>query len=578
MTNTIRVDRDVPAEMRDGVILRGDVYRPADNEKHPAIVVRTPYNKAMARNSDYLTALDGALAGYAVIVQDIRGRFTSDGDFSPAQAETLDGYDTIEWAAAEPWCDGNVGMMGGSYLGRNQWHAAVEAPPHLKAIAPAICTAGPLSDTRLTGPIDFEQSISWFASAMAIDMLDRQERQGKDVTKAREMVMRALFNPEEAYNHLPVKDIPHFQFEGLSAALLTRMSDEVSSYIKSEEELSWAYDRVTVPCFHSGGWYDIFVNSLFKNFNGMREKGATGTAREGQYLICGPWVHGSSLTPFAGGRHFGPVAGGAAAFMKERHLMFFDKYLRGIESERPMPAVRYFVMGLNRWKRSEAWPLPETDWQRFFLHSKGGANSATGDGSLDREQQGTEPHDVFTYDPRFPVPTVGGNLLPSGSLVPGPFDQTSVERRSDVLCYTTDELKQDIEISGPLSLHLCAASSAGDTDFTVKLVDVFPNGAAYNVAEGCVRARYRKSILQPEPIDPGKAYEYDIALSATSNMFKKGHRIRIDISSSNFPRIDRNMNTGNPFGVDKEGTPAVQTIFHQVGSLSYIDMPVTPGD
>lgn len=576
MTHTIRVDRDVPAEMRDGVILRSDVFRPADDEKHPAIVVRTPYSKAMSRNSDYLTALDGALAGYGVIVQDIRGRFASDGDFSPMQAETLDGYDTVEWAAAESWCDGNVGMMGGSYLGRNQWHAATEAPPHLKAMAPSICTGGPLSDTRLSGPIDFEQNISWFASAMALDMLARQEQRGRDVTEAREMVIRALFNFEEVYTHLPVKDIPHFQFEGLSEALISRMSDEVSNYIKSEDELTWDYDRVTVPCFHSGGWFDIFVNSLFKNFNAMHERGGSELARKGQYLICGPWVHGSSLTAYSGGRHFGPVASGAAAFMKERHLMFFDKYLRGIDSERRMPPVRYFVMGLNRWKHADAWPLPQTDWQRFFLHSKGRANSATGDGSLSRESSNGEPPDVFTYDPRFPVPTVGGNILPSGSLVPGPFDQAGVEKRYDVLCYTTDELREDIEITGPLSLHLFAASSARDTDFTAKLVDVFPDGSAYNVSEGCIRARYRKSILQPAMINPGEIYEYEISLSATSNMFKKGHRIRIDVSSSNFPRIDRNMNTGNPFGEDAEGIAAVQRVFHQADAPSYIDMPVIP--
>jgi len=574
MTHSIRIDRDVAAEMRDGVILRGDVYRPDDSEKHPAIVLRTPYNKALSGNSDYLTAIDGALAGYGVIVQDIRGRFASEGEFSPMQAEGLDGYDAVEWAANEPWCDGNVGMMGGSYLGRNQWHAAMAAPPHLKAMAPAICTSGPLSDTRLSGPIDLEQNISWFTSAMAIDILARMEHQGKDVSEARGMIYQALFNFEEVYTHLPLKGIPHFQYEGLSEAFMTRMSEEVTNYMESADGLSWSYERVAVPCLHVGGWYDIFVNSLFNNFNGMRNTGGSESARGGQYLMCGPWVHGSSLPAYAGALHFGPVASGPAALLKERYLTFFDRHLRGIDTEHHLPAVRYFVMGLNRWKNADTWPLPQTDWQRFHLHSHGQANTAEGDGLLSREAPAAEPPDTFTYDPRLPVPTLGGNILPSGSLVPGPLDQTPVEKRTDVLCYTTEELAADLEVTGPLALHLFATTSVRDTDFTAKLVDVHPSGAAYNVAEGCIRARYRKSIMEPDFVDPGEVYEYSIHLSATSNLFKRGHRIRIDVSSSNFPRIDRNMNTGNPFGEDAEGVPATQTILHQPEYPSYIDMPV----
>jgi len=573
MVESIRVDRDVPMTMRDGVVLRADIYRPDDSEKHPAILTRTPYSKLQGGNSDYLSAVHAAFAGYAFVIQDTRGRFASEGEFMPGAAEGPDGYDTVEAVAAEPWCDGNVGMFGGSYLGRNQWQAALEDPPHLKAIAPSITTSGPLSDSRMGGPMDLEQSISWF-TGMAIDMLDRMSKQGKDISKAREMLDRARFNPSEVYNYLPLKEVPHFQVEGLSEAYGVRMTDSLPPNVNSEEDLHWAYHKVKVPCFHASGWYDLFTGGLFINFLGMRQEGGSELAREGQYLLCGPWAH-ADLLAYVGGLHFGPAGSGLATFVMERHITFFDKYLRGIEG-RPMSAVRYFVMGRNRWRNADTWPLPQTEWQRFFLHSKGRANTAAGDGLLSRNDPVLEPADIFVYDPRFPVPTVGGRILPTGSLVPGPFDQTPVEKRSDVLCYTTPEFGEDIEVTGPLKLHLFVATSAKDTDFVAKLIDVYPDGSAYNVSEGCIRARCRKSVLQPEFVNPGEVYEYVIDLAATSIVFGRGHRIRIDITSSNFPRIDRNMNTGNPFGEDVEGVPAVQTIYHQPDYPSCIDLPVIP--
>jgi len=574
MVSSIRVDRDIPMQMRDGVTLRADVYRPDDSEKHPAIVVRTPYSKALGGDSDFLSAVRAAFEGFAFVMQDTRGRFASEGEFMPGAPEGLDGYDTIEAVAAEPWCDGNVGTFGGSYLGRNQWQAAIEDPPHLKAIAPQITTSGPLSDSQLGGPVDLEQSISWF-TAMAIDMLERLRRQGQDVTKAREMLDRARFNLSEVYNYLPLKDVPHFQFEGLAEASRVRLTDALPPGLKTEEDLHWPYQKVKVPCFHAAGWYDLFTGSLFKNFLGMREHGGSELAREGQYVLCGPWAHGGNLLAYVGGLHFGPAGASLATFTMERHLAFFNRYLRGIEGRRMAP-VRYFVMGTNRWRNAETWPLPETEWQRFFLRSRGRANTAAGDGRLSRDAPGAEPADVYVYDPRFPVPTVGGRVLPTGSLVPGPFDQSRIEKRSDVLCYTTPELTEELEVTGPLMLHLFASTSARDTDFTARLIDVHPDGSAYNVSEGCIRARCRKSVLHPEPVTPGEVYEFVIDLAATSIVFGRGHRIRIDVSSSNFPRIDRNMNTGNPFGEDTEGIPAVQTVYHQPEYASYIELPVIP--
>ena len=575
MTDSIRIDKNIPLTMRDGVVLRADVYRPDDNEKYPAIILRTPYSKEGTGAGDYFSAVPAAQAGYAVVIQDTRGRFTSDGEFTAMMPEGEDGYDTVEAVAAEPWCDGNVGMTGGSYLGRNQWQTAVEAPPHLKAMAPSICTAGPISDTQMGGMVALDQNISWYA-AMTIDMLEKMRKQGKDITEAREMVVQAMFNVKEVCEFLPLNEIPHFQFEGLSEGFSKRVGDTALAGLEAEKDLYWAYEKVEVPCLNVSGWYDLFGSSLFTNFVNMREKGATERAREGQHVFCGPWGHGPA-SAYVGDLHFGPVGSAVAALAMPRHITFFNKYLKGIEpNPRHLPPVRYFVMGRNRWQSADDWPLPQTEYHRFFLHSKGRANSTAGNGFLSREEPGHEPPDLFLYDPMNPVPTRGGRNLPSGSLVIGPLDQSNIERRDDVLCYTTPELREELEVTGPLKLHLFAATSAKDTDFMAKLVDVYPDGSAYNVAEGGIRARYRKSILEPDPITPDEVYEYIIDMGATGIEFGQGHRIRIDITSSNFPRIDRNLNTGNPFGVDAEGVPAIQTILHNPDYLSYIDLPVIP--
>ncbi len=575
MTGSIRVDKDLQFEMRDGVVLRCDVYRPDDAAKHPAIVIRTPYNKSPAiRGGGFLSPVEAAFAGYAVVIQDTRGRFASDGDWTSEVPEDTDGYDTVESVAAAAWCDGNVGTSGASYMARLQWETALLGPPHLKAISPAVGHASPLvQEVRMSGATELELIVGWLAE-MADDTIDRMEREGRDVSEMRRMIARAQLDVEEVCYHLPLKDAPHFQFEGLSERFAGLFkADSALDRLASEDDLFWDYGKIIVPCFHSGGWYDIFAGSGFQNFLGMRAKGGTEAARESQHLLYGPWSH-AALQPFNGGLHFGPVASGVAALVHEAHLAFFDRYLRGIEAD--IPAVRYFVMGRDLWQSAESWPLPQTEWRRLFLHSRGKANTAAGDGLLSWDEPGAQPADVFVYDPALPVPTLGGRTLPSGRLVPGPFDQTPLERRQDVLCYTTPEFNEDLEVTGPLVLHLFAATSAKDTDFMVKLVDVHPNGAAYDIAEGLIRARYRESPLHPKAITPGEVIEYRIDLASTSILFRQGHRIRIDVTSSNFPRVDRNMNTGNAFGVDAAGVTATQTIHHRTGQASYIDLPVIP--
>ena len=476
MSQSIRVDRDIPMKMRDGITLQADVYRPDDKERHPAIVVRTPYSKIPSAPSDFLSPVEAAFAGYAMVIQDTRGRFASEGEFFPGRSEGQDGYDTIENIAAESWCDGNVGMVGASYLGRNQWDAAMEAPPHLKAIAPHVIGAGWVSESGMSGVKELETGISWFAT-MALDMIGKMARQGKDVSKMLENVRYAMSHFEEVCNFLPLKDIPYFKFEGLQEGFMRRFSDDFLKGKKSEEELLWAYEQIKVPCLQSAGWYDMSVAHIFLNFFKMKKKGGSPLAREGQHMIMGPWVHGSRLRNFIGALNFGAYGSGAGAFMIDRHIAFFDKYLKGIDSKYLVP-IRYFVMGRNRWKNAETWPLPETQWQRLFLHSRGHANTAAGDGVLSREEPGRESPDIFVYNPLDPVPTRGGRLNPDLNQAAGPQDQTIVEKRNDVLCFTTPELNEELEITGPLKLHLFAATSTVDTDFFVKLVDVHPNGLA----------------------------------------------------------------------------------------------------
>ena len=572
MADSIRIDHDVPMKTRDGVTLRADVFRPDDDNRHPAILSRTPYDKRLSWNGDFLGAVQAARAGYAFVIQDTRGRFASEGDFLPGMPEGKDGYDAVEWVAAEPWCDGNVGMAGGSYLGRIQWQTALEQPPSLRAIAPAIISSGPLSEFRLAGVLDFEANVSWFA-LMAVEMTNRLEQQGRDVSQVRQSITRARENLDEVLEFLPFKDVPHFDFEGIREGFQVRNSAELPPGFSSSD-IAWDFSRVTVPCFHAGGWYDIYCGSLFTSFNLMRQQGGSERARNGQHAFCGPWVHGAQLPSFSGGLHFGPTANAAGAFTQARHLAFFDRYLRGRDIE--IPPVRYFVMGANEWHNADQWPLPGTEWTRFFLHSRGNARTAAGDGTLGREAPASEPPDRYLYDPRFPTPTTGGRLLPTGKSAPGPLDQVHVEGRSDVLCYTTPELTADLEVTGPVRLHLFASTSAADTDFIAKLVDVYPGGAAYNVAEGVIRTRYREGILSPQPVEAGSVYEFVIDLASVSNVFRAGHRLRLDVTSSNFPRVDRNMNTGNPFGEDAEGIPAVQAVYHDGQFASYVELPVIP--
>ncbi len=578
MTYSIRFDKGVPIEVRDGTLLRADVYRPDDKEKYPAILTRTPYHRQMVYDFSFLPVLDAVLAGYAIVIENQRGTFDSGGKHGLGDIsltfEGADGYDTVEWIASQPWCDGNVGTAGGSYMGMNQWITARENPPHLKAMTPWISGSGGTEPSRNNGIVNLGVALNWIIK-MAVEIAGWQEQQGKDVSRIRKLLEQAVASPEQVYNFLPLKAVPHFNFEGIEEVWTSRILNTSQDTPEYFEKNRTPYEKVTVPCFHVSGWYDFYPSGTFGHFQNMREKGGSELARRSQHILMGPWLHlGPSFGGDTSALGFGISASMRGSQLGEYNIAFFNKYLRGMEVS--LPSVRYFVMGKNVWRNADDWPLPQTKWQRFFLHSKGHANSSAGDGLLSRDEPGSELPDTFIYNPHFPVPTTGcRGHLQLVRYAPSPQEQSPIERRDDVLCYTTPELREDVEVTGPLKLHLFAATSARDTDFTAKLVDVYPDGRAYNVTcDGIIRARYRKSLFEPEFVTPGEVNEYVINLEAVSQLFRKGHSIRIDVSSSSFPEYDRNMNTGNDVGEDAQGIPAMQSIYHQSAYPSYIDLPV----
>lgn len=567
---SIQIQTDVPFEMRDGTLLRADVYKPEGAGRFPVILIRTPYNKT-GFNQGLVNPLAMAQAGYAVVVQDIRGRYASDGVWERHrmfEVEALDGYDTVEQIAVQPWSSGHVGLAGGSYLTAMQWITAMASPPHLKAFSPYIGDIG----TNIAPPPE-TGAVSFYSAANALpltaaDLVDKLEQQGEDVTELRQHLDHALRDPYWVINYLPFKEIPLAQFEPIRLMLEQRLHPPTKEEILQRKR----YENIRIPGMHIGGWFDQLEQAIVNNYLKVKEFGGSERAKTSQHLMIGPWDHGS-VRSFLGNMEFGPASANESEL--RRHIIqFYDRYL--LEQEVDIPAVRYFVMGRNEWRTADSWPLPETQWQSWYFHSSGRANTSQGDGLLSREAPSIEPADTFFYNPLQPVPTVGGKLLAMGGMVPGPVDQTVIERREDILCYSTSELREDLEVTGPLQMILYASTTAKDTDFTAKLTDVQPDGRSLLIAEGIQRAKYRNWNHEAIPIEPGAVTKYTINLGNTSHVFRKGHRIRIHVSSSNFPLFDRNMNTGHSIGEDAVGVVAEQTIYHDSNYPSHIELPVIP--
>jgi len=561
----VTIEHGAAVKMRDGVVLRADVYRPKGEGKFPVLLERTPYD----RRGGVDFGLRAAARGYAVIFQDVRGRYASEGEWYTFKHESEDGYDTVEWAAALPYSNGKVGMFGGSYVGATQMLTAIAAPPHLAGVFPVV-TASNYHDgwTYQGGAFELWFNSSW-TTGLAQDTLNR--RVGREQNPVPQWVWK-----------LPLTSYPvlNADMENLAPYYLDWLAHPTYDDYWKRLSIEDQHAKIQVPAYHLGGWYDIFVGGTLRNYAGIKARGGSDTARRGQRLLIGPWFHG----PFngkTGELDFGPAARGAEGKSfdtDELILRWYDYVLKGIASgvEREKP-VKIFVMGENAWREEDDWPLARAKSTRYYLHSSSSANSLLGDGMLDTEAPQTETPDHFVYNPTEPVPTRGGGLCcDNDRLASGAFDQRPNEARGDVLVFTTPAFHQDFEVTGPVSLELYASSSAVDTDFTGKLVDVWPNGFAQNLTDGILRARYRNSREKPEFINPGEVYKFTIDLWATSNVFKAGHKLRLEVSSSNFPRFDRNLNTGEPAGSSTRLVKATNTIYHDRDHPSALILPVIP--
>jgi putative CocE/NonD family hydrolase len=564
----IITEHSVEMKTRDGVTLRADIYRPAAQGKYPTLLQRTPYNKDNA--ADF--GRRAAAQGYVVVVQDVRGRYTSEGEWYVFRHESEDGYDAVEWAAALPNSNGKVGMFGGSYVGATQMLAAIAHPPHLAGICPVVTSSNYHESWTYQGGA-FEQwfNESW-TSGLAQDTLSRLIR---DNTNAR---LGASTLP---LNNYPVFNVPMPQDPAsLTGTLAPYFLDWLAhpTYDDYWEKLSIEenFDKIQVPSLTIAAWYDIFQGGSLRNYIGMRDHAGNEAARKNQRLYVSIGGHAGS------GRKIGDTDFGPAAEQyddSEITLHWYNYLFKGEQNEYANAArpVHLFVMGKNEWRDEASWPLKRAKETRYSLASNGNANTAAGDGTLATTAQKGKP-DTYIYDPANPVPTTGGPLCcDAGHLPAGPRDQKAVEARPDVLVYSTEALAEDLEVTGPVTLDLYAKTSAADTDFTAKLVDVAPDGVAHNLTEGILRARYRESTkAAPKPITPNQVYEYKIDLWSTSNVFLKGHKIRLEVSSSNFPRFDRNLNTGKDSASDATMVKATNTILHDSEHPSALILPVIP--
>lgn len=562
----VRVEHGVAMKTRDGVTLRADIYRPAGEGNFPVLLQRTPYNKDN-------TAAFGRLAasrGFMVVTQDVRGRYSSEGEWYPFKHESEDGVDAVEWAATLPHSDGRVGMFGGSYVGATQMLAAIGHPQHLSGICPVVTASNYHENwTYVGGALAQWFDESW-TSGLAQDTLNRMVNQGTNAM---------IGSTTLPLSHYPLFNVSLDSGTIITGKLAPYFLDWLDHPSYDDYWRQWAidehYNQIQVPALTIAAWYDLFQGGSLRNYVGLRDHAATDLARRNQRLIITVGGHAGNERKI-GQVDFGPAT--SEYNEDEITLRWYEYLFKGAQNEfaDASKPVRFFVMGENQWHSEAAWPIKRA-WQvRYYLHGSH-ANSASGNGLLNTVAAVKEAPDSFTYDPANPVPTVGGPLCCDGAhLAPGPFDQSQVETRRDVLVYSTAPLDEAIEVTGPVSLEFYAKSSAVDTDFTAKLVDVWPNGFAQNLTEGIIRARYRESKEEARLMQPGKVYQFKIDLWSTSNLFQKGHRIRLEISSSNFPRFDRNLNTGKPAASDALFVKATNTILHDNAHPSALILPVVP--
>ena len=585
----VRLEASVMVPMRDGVKLSTDLYIPEGaGEKLPVIVMRTPYDKSATTNWNFRSKKSVAYffagQGYVVAVQDTRGRFESDGEYTVSASDSNDGYDTVSWAATQPWSDGKVATYGCSYLGEDQIEAAKLRNPHLTAMIPQSDGGSDRYFGIINGGvIELAAGFGWFrgAGSKVFAKLPSQLSHAQFVDSVKYFNLAPVLpsiDYEASWKSLPLIDMvkkagaPPTDWEDFVSHEPADPWWEKFGYVKKT-------DHFDAPALSVGSWYDIDVGDALNIYGLLSKNGDSARARENQFIIISPTAHCLSELAtehtIVGKRDLGD----ARFDYYGTYLRWFDHWLKGIDNGvTKMPKVQVYVMGKNQWRGENEWPLARTQFTRYYFHSNGNANSRVGDGTLSTQAPGNETPDHFVYDPASPVRTLGGPICCTGAAdaSPGAFDQSDIEMRSDVLVYTTPAFQQGIEVTGPLQVVLYVSSSARDTDFTAKLVDVYPDSTAYNVQDGIQRSRYREGYEKKTWMAPGEVYEVKIDLQVTSNYFGPGHRIRVEISSSNFPRFDRNLNTGGNNYDEVKWAVANNTVHHSGVHASYILLPVIP--
>ncbi|MEE4362103.1 MAG: CocE/NonD family hydrolase [Pseudomonadales bacterium] len=542
--DTLSVRYHVMVPMRDSVRLATDVYLPGDDGPYPTLFVRDMYGNGSAgvrqRYARWATA-----NGYAFVIQNVRGRFDSEGHWYPYFQEIADGGDTISWIADQPWSNGKVGMFGTSYLASVQWLAALNAQPELVAIAPAM------------SPGNYYRDVAYPGGAFSL-----LSRAGWGMGVAAYRTNGGFpIRWEEEIDHLPLEtlgpslgfDVRHFQ---------DWLAHPTYDAYWRPLDLEARADEMRVPALNIGGWYDVFLRSTIGSYVTMRKEAMTQEARDGQRLIIGPWPHGWNQSTTTGEVDFGADALIDAEGIQ---LAWFDHWLKG----KPLPEmapVRIFVMGANEWRDEQDWPLERTEYTPWYLHAGGG---------LGPEPPAADAEPMrYRYDPANPVPTLGGNIM--RPTLRGAFDQTPLDDREDVLRFVSEPVEGPMEITGPVRAVLYAASSAPDTDFMAKLIVVKPDGRAINLVDGVLRARFREGFEREVFLEPGEVTRFDIDLWATSYRLSAGDRLRVDVTSSNYPRLARNLNTGAPFAKTSAMKVARQTVHMSEGQASHVVLPIIP--
>ena len=574
----VLVQQDVPAKMRDGTTLMANVYRPVEGGPYPVLLTRTPYGKDQPFNATYFDPVKAARNGYIVVVQDVRGRYASEGGkFTPFVKEYEDGYDSVEWAAKLSNSDGRVGMFGLSYFGKTQWHAAVMQPPALASMVPGTTWGNHLNGVNMRGGAqEVGLNQSWSQTGLALNVLFRKYRDDPEQLGQKLPSLVGSIDTLLAgggYDVLPLTNLP--DPDGLVPFARGGFARSVDDPAWEYLNIDGKYDHVQASTFHIGGWYDCFIGETLRQYEAMREQAEQRGLRSPRLLV-GPWTHGM-FGSTVGELDFGVGSTGLfldySGNLTDRHLQWFDETLKGESTLESTPAVEIFIMGENRWRGYDEWPVPSAREEQWYLREGGG---------LSRENPSQSPPDEYDYDPEDPVPTLGGAVLLPPILGSGPRDQRSIEERPDVLTYTSEVLQESYTALGPVHATLYAASSAPDTDFVVRLVDVYPDGRAILVTDGIIRASARESYpapgiiepVEPSLIEPSEVYEYTIDLWATGLSFLAGHRIRVEVTSSSFPRWDRNLNTGQNSAQSTETQVAHQRIFHDPERPSRVTLTV----